>query len=330
MTTLYVTDERAFVRKNGGVLVVKLEEGSRTVPLAQVTQVVCCGDVSWSGAALRELAEEGIGVAYVGPHGQWVGRWEPPEGKAVLLRRAQFRAADDEAITLAIARAIVTGKLRNSRSLLMRARRDGSLAGTDEIDAIEGLQDRIGGATTLDQLRGLEGESAARYFAAYGRLISVQGFHFERRMRRPPPDPINAMLSFGYTLLAHAVATAVHCVGFDAHVGFLHAVRYGRESLALDLQEEFRSVVVDALVAALVHKRMIQPGDFTQDATSCRLSDAGRRTFIEQFERKLESEVVHPVLRDRVTHRRAIELQARVLAKFLTGELPAYVSFSKR
>lgn len=330
MTTLYVTDERAFVGKSGGVLTVRGENGNRTVPLAQVTEVVCCGDVSWSGAALRELSAEGIAVAYVGPRGEWVGRWEPPESKTVPLRRAQFRAADDPVRSLSIAKGIVAGKLRNSRALLQRARRDDMLTGAEEIESIAALLDRVPAAESVDSVRGLEGEGAACYFAAFGRLISVHGFHFERRLRRPPPDPVNAVLSFGYTLLTHVASTGARCVGFDAHVGFLHADRYGRESLALDLVEEFRAPVVDALVAALIHKRVLQPDDFEQDPTSCRLTEKGRRTFLEQFERKLESDLVHPVLGQRVSHRRAMELQARVLAKYLTGELPAYVPFTKR
>jgi CRISPR-associated protein Cas1 len=331
MTTLYLTDERAFVRKQHDTLLVGVTGGeSRRVPLTQVTEVCCCGDISWSGAALRELAAVGIAVAYIGPRGEWVGRWEPTEPKTVPLRRAQFRASDDSARCLAIAAAIVAGKIRNSRALLMRARREGMLVAAPEIDDLAAFAARLPQARDLDTLRGLEGEAAARYFAAYGRLVTAHGFSFTRRVRRPPTDPVNALLSFGYALLAHTTATAVRAVGFDAHIGFLHADRYGRESLALDVMEEFRPVVVDALVAVLINKRVLALNDFLTDATACRLTDTARRRFIEMYERKLASELLHPVIGDRVDHRRAIHLQARILAKYLTGEIPHYVPFAKR
>jgi len=331
MTTLYITDERAFIRKRHDTLLVAGGDGeTRRFPLTQVTEVCCCGDVSWSGAALRELAVDGIGVAYIGPRGEWVGRWEPKEAKTVPLRRAQFRASDDPVQCRIIATAMIGGKIRNSRALLMRARRDGMIADAPEIADLAACQTRLRDAPDLDTLRGIEGEAAARYFAAYGRLVSVHGFTFARRVRRPPTDPANSLLSFGYALLARTTATAVRAVGFDAHIGFLHADRYGRESLALDLMEEFRSIIVDALVAAVINKRVLSPDDFVSDATACRLADPARRRFIEMYERKLASELQHPVIGDRVDHRRAIQLQARVLAKYLTGEIPQYIPFAKR
>jgi CRISPR-associated protein Cas1 len=300
------------------------------VPLQQVSDVVCCGDVSWSGAALRTLASRGISVACLDGIGRWVGRWEPAESRAVLLRRAQFRAADDEVKCAAIASAIVQGKIRNSRILLMRAQRDGMVEAADEIAALGDLMYRTAGVADVDSARGMEGAAARTYFGAYGRLISVNGFSFSGRNRRPPGDPVNAMLSFGYVLLTRTAAAAGRIVGFDTHVGFLHRDRYGRESLALDLVEEFRPVVIDALVAALVHKRVMDPDDFIWKPTECRMTDAGRKRFIEHLERKLASEVTHPVLQQRVSLRRAVELQARLLAKYLTGEVDGYISFSKR
>ena len=331
MTTLYVTEAHAFVRKQGRTLVVQLPDRSATrIPLERVTEVVFCGDVSLSGAALRELCDEGIGVGYIGPRGEWVGRWEPTEPKTILLRRAQFRAADDPALALASAQPMVEGKLRNCRALLLRGRREGAAIADDVIAELGRLRGEVTAAPTLDYLRGVEGDAAARYFPAYGQVVSVNGFAFATRVRRPPDNPINAMLSFGYALLTQTTATAVRTVGFDAHLGYLHAVRYGRESLALDLMEEFRPLVVDALVAAVVRLRMLTPADFETTATECRLKPNGRKVFLTQFERKLESTVQHPVLDRQVSHRRAIELQARLLAKVLLGEAPRYVPFSKR
>jgi len=331
MTTLYLTDPRAFVTKRGETLVVRVDGASATtLPLARISQVVCCGDVSWSGAALRELLEDGIAVAYIGPRGEWVGRWEPGESKAVPLRRAQYRAADDPERCRVIAARMVWGKVRNQRALLQRALREGMLAAAPEVAALGALAERLDGVRDVDEARGIEGAAASAYFPAYGRLVSRHGFSFATRQRRPAPDPINAMLSFGYTLLRTSMAVAVRTVGFDAHVGFLHTDRYGRESLALDLMEEFRVPVVDALVAALVNKRVLTPGSFELDATSCRLVAEARKTFIRQYEGKLESELVHPVLGHKVTYRRSLELQARILAKHLSGELPGYVPFTRR
>lgn len=331
MTVLYLTESHGYVSRKGETLEVRSHDGERRViPLQQVTDVVCFGDVSWSGAALRTLASSGISVAYIDELGRWVGRWEPAESKAVLLRRAQFRAADDEARSCAIARAIVQGKVRNCRNLLQRAQRDGMIEAGKEITELADLmrQARYGGDVAA--VRGIEGAAARSYFGAYGRLVSTRGFTFRSRSRRPPEDPINAMLSFGYVLLTRTAAAAARIVGFDTHVGYLHADRYGRESLALDLVEEFRPVLVDALVAALVHKRVISLHDFTMKPTECRMTDTGRKRYIEHLERKLASEITHPVLEQRVTLRRSMELQARLLAKYLTGEVDAYVSFSKR
>jgi CRISP-associated protein Cas1 len=331
MTVLYLVEPHGFVVKRGETLVVRVDgQPPRTLPLARVSQVVCCGDVSWSGAALRELLAESIAVAYIGPRGEWVGRWEPEEGKAVPLRRTQFRAADDPERSRAIAVGIVEGKLRNQRALLQRALREGMIVEAPEMDAIAALIRRVPVARDVDEIRGLEGAGASSYFPAYGRLVSRHGFTFLVRRHRPPPDPVNALLSFGYALLRATTAAAVRTVGFDAHVGFLHTERYGRESLALDLMEEFRVPVVDALAAALINKRVLCPADFDLDATACTMRPDARKTFIRQYESKLESQLSHPVLGTRISYRRAIEIQARILAKFLTGELPGYVAFTRR
>jgi len=320
VSVLYITEDHAYITKSGATLYARLPDGQRrALPLEQITDVVCYGDVSWSGAALRELAAGKVGIAFLDGLGRWLGRLEPPESKAVFLRRAQFRASDDPVRSTTIARVIVQGKVRNCRSLLQRAQRDGMVEAAAEILELGDVLQRLISAQGVDRVRGLEGDAARCYFGAYGRLVSGHGFVFAGRQRRPPPDPVNAMLSFGYALLERTAAAAVRIVGFDAHVGFLHADRYGRESLALD-----------SLVAALVHRRVVGVGDFVWNPTECRLSDAARRTFIQQLERKLVSEVHHPVLKQRVTHRRAMELQARILAKHLTGEIETYVSFSKR
>src|SRR5262249_53221374 len=251
----------------GGTLVVKRAGESRSLPLERVTDVICCGDISWSGAALRELAEAGISVAMLGPRDEWVGRWEPQEAKTIPLRRAQFRAAEDPMRAAAVARAIVAGKIRNSRGLLVRARREALFEDAGEIEALAALLARLEAESTcsVDVARGVEGEAASIYFRAYGRIIAHDGFSFTTRSRRPPADPVNALLSFGYVLLAHAAGTSARVVGFDAHVGFLHADRYGRESLALDLMEEFRAPVVDALVVAVINRRVIAADDFEQE-----------------------------------------------------------------
>jgi len=335
MATLYITTEDSVLRKVDERLKVTSKDKQTLidVPLLKVSSVVLLGRVTVTAATVQSLLEHGVSLCYLTPWGRYLGHLQPPSGGNVILRRAQFRASDDSGVVNQIARAIVAGKLANMRTMLVRNRRSEEDESSDRFAALDAAVERIKHAEdalpyaqTLDEIRGREGEASAAYFGAFDALIKADGFQFEKRVKRPPRDPVNAMLSFGYTLLTHDLRTAAHIVGLDPYVGFLHADRHGKPSVALDLMEEFRSIIVDSVVLTLMNKRMVAPEDFeTQLGGVVLMKEAARKTFLRQYEERKMTEFQHPVFGYKVTYLRAFELQARILAKVLTGELPEYV-----
>ncbi len=345
MSTLYLTEQYSTVKKNGECLVVQAptwarkstEQGETTseaqkveVPLLKVDQVVVMGNVTMTAPALYALLENGISVCYLSSHGRYLGQLDPEFSKNAPLRIAQHQAHNHPQRRVALARAFVIGKLRNMRTQLLRAARtrpnhDVRVAATALRDSIR----RAEGATTVSEVLGHEGVGSAAYFDAFGQLLR-DGWSFEGRVRRPPTDPVNAMLSFGYALLTSQVSAAVQMVGLDPYVGYLHVARYGRPALALDLMEEFRTPVVDSVVLTVINNRVIEPTDFTAELGATRLTDAGRRAFMERFEERLATEIVHPTFGYKATYRRCIELQVRLLAKVLLGEIGSYPAFLVR
>jgi CRISPR-associated protein Cas1 len=255
-----------------------------------------------------------------------VGRIEPALSKNSLLRAAQYRAAFNPATTITLARHMVRGKLSNMRVFLQRANR-----GLDDpalTQAVERLKMQllaVDAADSTDQLRGMEGAGSAVYFGVFANLIKAEGMSFTKRVRRPPTDPVNALLSFGYALLANDLHSAVNTVGFDPYQGYLHVGHYGRPSLALDLMEEFRPLIADSVVLLCLNKRIIGPEDFTVELGNvCRLSEAARKKFLVQYEERKNTEIQHPIFDYKVTYQRCFELQARLLAKYLQGEIAEY------
>lgn len=219
------------------------------------------------------------------------------------------------------------GKLKNYRIALLRAQREHE--DTQLAAAITRLDNAIGPierTASIDSLRGLEGAGSAAYFGSFDKLIRADGFSFEARRRRPPTDPVNALLSFGYSLLAHDIQSAVNIVGFDPYLGYLHTERYGRPSLALDLMEEFRPLVVDAMVLSALNRRALVVPDFTTEPLSkaVSLSNEGRKTFLRLYEQKKQSKFKHPVLQKQCTYQEAFEIQARLLGKYLMSETDKY------
>jgi CRISPR-associated protein Cas1 len=265
-------------------------------------------------------------------YGCYVGRIESAFSKNSLLRRAQYAAAFDEHRTLSLAKGFVAGKLANLRVTLLRAARNtDGLNVDDAVEALRGAERRAEKAEDLETLRGHEGEGSAAYFKAFGRLIKADGFSFSKRVRRPPTDPVNSLLSFGYALLANDVHAAVNVLGFDPYCGYLHADRYGRPSLALDLMKEFRPVVVDAVVLSCLNKRVIQPDDFVVSLGEvCSLTPDARKKFLLQYEERKATEIQHPIFEYKATYQRCFELQARILAKCIHGELERYEPFVVR
>lgn len=333
MSALYVLEDGAVLRKEGAqVVVVGAKAGVLLkMPLEQVEEIVVVGNATVTAPLVAELLARGIGLAYFSRSGEFLGRLVPETSKNVPLRWAQFRAAADPRAALALARAMVKGKILNQRTLLMRAAREGAPDLAAAIEDLKLLAERVDRAQTLDELRGLEGAASARYFREWPKLLRRVGFRFPGRVRRPPTDPVNAMLSFGYTLLANLVFAACHVVGFDPYVGYLHMDRWGRPALVLDLMEELRPVLVDSLVLALIHRDQVAPEGFeTGLGGACRMDRATLRTFLRAWEERRRTLVRHPLLQQEVPYFRVPELQARILAKVLLGEAEEYVPFLTR
>jgi CRISP-associated protein Cas1 len=333
MSVLYVTQQDAVLRKEDERLKVTLKgETLLDLPMIKVSQVVLLGRVTVTPHTVASLMERTVDVCYLSEHGRYVGKIEPAFSKNVWLRRAQYAAAFDRFHTVKIARQIVTGKLANMRSFLLRAERNtDGLDVEAEADSIRRAEREAESADDLDVLRGHEGEGSAAYFRAFGNLVKADGFTFEKRVRRPPTDPVNSLLSFGYTLLANDLHSAASTVGFDPYIGFLHADRYGRPSLALDLMEEFRAIIVDSVALACMNKRVLQQEDFEVGLGNVyTLKPEARRTFLLQYEERKGTEIKHPLFEYRVTYQRCFELQARLLAKYLQKEVEAYEPFSIR
>ncbi len=340
----------------------KRPERKMTVPLLKVEEVVVLGEITLTTPALAALLEAQVGVTYLTRHGRYLGRLLPPVSKNSLLRVAQHRAYADPAQRLRLARPFVLGKLRNMRTVLMRYGREHpdalvtsaaeslkrciAAAGDCELKLVDvAIEDSevdrdpelepgeaaLGRMHGLGPLLGCEGAGSAAYFGVFSRLIRTTWPHgFSKRARRPPTDPVNALLSYGYTILAAQVAGTVAGVGLDPYVGYLHSSRYGKPALALDLLEEFRPVIVDAVVLGLLNNRQLAQRDFVQELNSYRMQDAARRLFLEKFEERMQETVLHPLFGYKVSYRRCIELQARLLGKALTGEVDGYIPFLVR
>lgn len=330
MSTLYITRPDAHLHKVNERLQVKAaREVLLDVPLIKISQVAMFGRATISGATVAMLLKRQIPVCYLSSHGDYLGQLLPECTAHVALRREQYAQSADETKALRVARDIVVGKLTNLKTLL---RRRGRQKKTSEFDAaaerLNAAIRKAQTAETLDKARGCEGDGSAAYFGAFAHLITAPKITFEKRVRRPPTDPVNALLSLGYTLLNADLIAAAHFVGFDPFVGFLHADRYGRASLALDLMEEFRPVIVDMLVLNCLNKKIITPADFEQKKSGpCRLTDEARKTFLAQYEERKTTEVTHPILREKMTYLRCFEEQARLLAKALMGEAERYQPF---
>jgi CRISPR-associated protein Cas1 len=333
MSTLYLTQQDSVLRKEDERLKVILKgEILLDLPLLKVSQVVVMGRVTVTPYTVAALMERDIHLTYLTEHGRYIGRIEPAFSKNSLLRRAQYAAAFDEHRTLTLARGFVIGKLVNLRVTLLRAARNTDGLSVDgAVEAIRRAERRAELAEDLETLRGHEGEGSAAYFGVFNHLIKAEGVSFSKRVRRPPTDPVNSLLSFGYALLANDIHAAVQTLGFDPYCGYLHADRYGRPSLALDLMEEFRPVVVDSTVLACLNKRVIQPDDFVVSLGEvCSLTPEGRKKFLVQYEERKGTEIQHPTFEYKATYQRCFELQARILAKCIQGELEQYEPFAIR
>jgi len=331
LNTLYVTTQGAYLRKEGEAVVVRVDEDTKAhVPLHNLAGIVCFGNVLVSPYLLGACGERGVGVTLLSHHGRFLARVQGPISGNVLLRREQYRRADDPGTSADLARAFLLGKVANTRLVLLRASRDGDEDASPVTDCAERLklhlrELRNGG--DLDSLRGIEGTVAREYFAVLPHLIRHQreDFPFQGRNRRPPTDRMNALLSFLYTLVRHDVASALEGVGLDPAVGFLHRDRPGRPSLALDLLEELRPWLADRLALTLVNRRQVSAGDFeTTETGGVWLTEDGRKTVLVAYQKRKEDEIVHPFLEETTTVGLVPHLQALLLARHLRGDLDGY------
>lgn len=297
------------------------------VPVIKVSQVVVFGHVMITSGTLNLLMRHGIEVCYVTQYGGYVGRTEPEISKNSPLRLEQYTAALDPKRRLALARSVVAGKLANLRGMLLeRVPKEAKAEAKKVVKQIKAAEKGVERARRLEQVRSHEGAGSAAYFSAFGLMIKNPDFSFTARTRRPPTDPVNAMLSFGYTLLANDLRTAANIVGFDPYIGYLHAEEYGRPALPLDLMEEFRPLVVDTMVLSIINQGLMTRDDFgTPTEEGCRMTDDGRKRFLEQYEQRRATEFMHPELKRTMTYQQSFEQQARQLARALHGELDRYV-----
>ncbi len=335
---LYIQQFNAKLAKKGDVLEVsKDDKVLASARIGEVSQVVLMGNVYVTAPCLGELMHRGIPVTWHSYGGWFYGHTVGNGHKNVELRTAQYRASFSDAACLRVARGLVAAKIANSRTQL---RRNWKLEEKPErlLADMKRIQRQSEGAENLQTLLGIEGNAAAHYFGNFRNTLkptaaedeALLSFDFTQRNRRPPTDPINAMLSFAYTLLARTLTVTLQSVGFDPFRGFYHQPRYGRPALALDLMEPFRPLLADSVVMQVVNNGEVHPSDFISAAGSVNLTPDGRKRFIAAFERRLSHEVIHPMFGYRLSYRRLLELQARLLGRFLLGELDDYPNFTTR
>lgn len=356
MSVLYLTEQYSSLSLDDEVLVMKIPENKemgreaqkKRVPLGKISQVVVFGNITITTPALCALLKQHCDISYLTSYGTFIGSVSGEEHKHGHLRLLQGRAHDDPTFRLMVARVCVRAKLHNQRTLLLRTNRTrnqpfiaeqaerikDSIAQVDalpEEDCAAPNPSRPQAGTILGKLMGLEGAGAAAYFPAYGALFNGEWEDiFTGRHKRPPTDPINALLSYGYVLLNSQAISAAHIVGFDPYIGFLHSTEYGKPALALDIIEMFRAPIVDSVVLNLLNNRMLQIKDFEETLGSWRMKDPARLLFLQKFEERLNETIRHPIFKTKVSYRRCLELQMRLLSRCLLGELKRFREFYTR
>lgn len=339
LNTLYVTTQGAYLSKDGETVLVRVDGKPKIrVPAHNLEGIVCFGNISCSPFLMGHCGARGVRLSFLSKYGRFLARVQGPTTGNVLLRREQYRRADDPAQSAAIARSIVLAKISNCRVVLLRSRRDhpANAGGADLERAsaeLARLSRRVRDGSTVDQLRGVEGAAARAYFGAFRHLVVQQSddFPFAARSRRPPLDRMNALLSFIYTVLVHDVSGALEAVGLDPAVGYLHRDRPGRPGLALDLMEELRPYLGDRLAASLVNLRALKAKDFeTQESGAVLLGDRGRKTVLAAYQKRKDEELTHPYLGEKTTVGMLTHVQALLLARFLRNDLDAYPPFLAR
>ncbi len=329
----YVQHQGGRVRKDGEVLrVFDGDELLAEARLREISQVAVFGGVQISTPVIHELCRRGIPVCHFSHGGWFYGITHGMSHKNVELRRRQYAVAEDLARSLALARRFVQAKIVNSRTFL---RRNHAEPPQEVLQSLKEDVRRAGKADRLEALLGVEGTAANRYFAHFAGMLKpmrdpLMTFDFQGRNRRPPRDAVNALLSFAYAMLSREFTVTLLSVGLDPHLGFFHQPRYGRPALALDLMEEFRPLLADSVALTVINNGEVGPEDFVSSMGSVALTPGGRTRFLQAYERRMSQEITHPTFGYRISYRRVLEVQARLLARHLMGEIPAYPFFLTR
>jgi CRISPR-associated protein Cas1 len=337
LNTLYITTPNAYACLENNTLRIEVErEKKLQVPLHHLGHVVCFGNVMVTPALMHRLAEEGIGLVFLDDNGRFKARLEGPVSGNILLRRAQHAKAGEIPFALDTARAVIAGKLKNCRQVLLRGARETSspedqAALSSTAEQLAASLRQLGIAGDLDTVRGIEGEAARNYFAALNSLVRSDArahFQLNGRTRRPPRDRLNALLSFLYSMLMNDCRSALETVGLDPQLGFLHAVRPGRAALALDLMEEFRAIIADRLALTLVNRGQVTARDFEErEGGAVLLQKEGRKTVIVAYQERKQEEITHPLLETKAPIGLLPQLQARLIARTLRGDMEGYVPY---
>lgn len=331
LNTLYVTRQESYLHKERETIVIK--QGSEKLaqfPALTVGNIFCFGQVSVSPFLMRFCAEQGMGLTFYTEYGRFLARVVGKQTGNVLLRREQYRRADNEEQSLEVARVIIAAKIANCRSVLLRELRNHgeNPAILSALTHLSASRRRTAVTKSLGELMGVEGDAAATYFSVFNELIRSSGVVFSGRIRRPPTDPVNALLSFVYSLITQECASALMGVGLDPYVGFLHRDRPGRVSLALDLLEEFRAAWADRFVLTLLNRRQTQLSDFVVEASGAvRLTDDARKSVLVAYQERKQAEILHPYLQEQVPIGLLPHCQAMLLARYIRGDMKFYTPY---
>ena len=331
LNTIYITRQDSYLHKERETIVVKnKEEKIGQFPAINIGGVLCFGRVSVSPYLMGYCAENGIGLAFFTEYGKFLGRVQGKITGNVLLRREQYRWADNKEKSASLSRLIIASKITNGRSVLQREIRnhgDNPLL-ENAIKKLSWSLKRLKNTQETNEIMGVEGEAAAVYFSVFNELIRGDGFSFEKRVRRPSTDPVNAMLSFIYSIMNQECASALYGIGLDPYVGVLHRDRPGRMGLALDMLEEFRAIWGDRLVLTLLNRQQIKQNDFVTEAGGAvRFSDEGRKRFLMAYQERKQVEVIHPYLKEKVPTGLLPHCQAMLLARHIRGDTQYYTPY---
>ena len=334
LNTLYITRPECYLHKERETVVIKQgDDKLGQFPMLALQNILCFGQVSVSPALMAACVGTGVGLSFFTEFGKFQAQvMGMPKGN-VLLRRTQYRWADDEAKSVSVTRLMIAAKVGNCRAVLMREQRNHGAndALTQAAQSLVALLENIRHVQSVPQLMGLEGEAARIYFSVFSSLLHAQGFEFSGRVRRPPADPVNALLSFAYVLLASECASALAGVGLDPYVGFLHQDRPGRKSLALDLMEELRAPLADRFVLTLINRGQLKLDDFVTEASGAvRLKDDARKTFLTAYQERKKESLKHPYLEESIELGLLPHAQALLLARHLRGDMKNYTPFVVR